>query len=104
MAFAYADKYANCTKDIPTEPHWAIIEFGSVHIPGDERSKQCPGHGYGERTETTVTYEVYYTEQKWKDQITYREIGRGNFRKAYIAIKAIPAKIEIETKVSVSEG
>jgi hypothetical protein len=45
--------------DIPAVPHYAVIVYGqsSVHIPGDERSKQCPGHGYPAHYETFDTFE-----------------------------------------------
>ncbi len=33
----------------------------SVHIPGDERSRQAPGHGYPEHTDIYNTFEHYIT-------------------------------------------
>jgi hypothetical protein len=31
---------------------YLIVEEVRVHIPGDERSRECPGHGYPASTET----------------------------------------------------
>jgi hypothetical protein len=34
--------------DVPTGEHYLVVVFGTetVHIPGDERSRTSPGHGY----------------------------------------------------------
>lgn len=66
MPQTYADKYVNSPSDIPRKPHWAIIRSESVFIPGDERSRTAPGHGYPERTEYYIKYEVYYNEEDFK--------------------------------------
>lgn len=39
-------KYCKYAADIPKDKHWAVIRFGTVYIPGDERSRTNPGHGY----------------------------------------------------------
>jgi hypothetical protein len=41
---------------IPVVPHFAILRTTSVTIPGDERSRTNPGHGYPESAETFITY------------------------------------------------
>jgi len=35
-------------REIPKHPHYAVVVVtkGSVHVPGDERSRTNPGHGY----------------------------------------------------------
>ena len=99
MRHENADKYVKNKADIPNEPHWAIIKFDKIYIPGDERSHTNPGHGYPSRTETTLNYEVYMTEEKWKSQIVYREsVGE----RGYVAVKVFPAKVEIEMNAKVS--
>jgi hypothetical protein len=49
--------------DVPAVPHYAVIVYGqsSIHIPGDERSRQCPGHGYPSHYETFDTFEHWVT-------------------------------------------
>jgi hypothetical protein len=37
--------YVHSKENIPKGSHWAIIEFGSITILGDERSRTNPGHG-----------------------------------------------------------
>jgi len=93
MKFEYADKYACRKGDIPTAPHWVIITFGSRPDSYDGKT-QDP---------SIDNYEVYLTEEKWKDQISIREQGqytRGN----YVAAKVIPASINITVNVDVKEN
>lgn len=52
-------KFVHTADDIPKGEHWAIIEGTSVSIPGDERSRTNPGHGYPEHTENYITYEAF---------------------------------------------
>ena len=58
--------------DIPNEPHYAIIviDSTSVHIPGDERSRTAPGHGYPERTETydVIQYKSFPSTPEGRQQ------------------------------------
>lgn len=62
----YADFYVKDLKDVPSGEHWAILTIENVHIPGDERSRQAPGHGYPERTESFVSYAAYLHEADFK--------------------------------------
>ncbi len=98
----YADKYVHHTDEIPTEPHWVIITNSSVTIPGDERSRTNPGHGYPERTERYITYEIYLTEEKWKQAIREQENPSYGIKQPYIAMYVQPAQIirnvEVEIK------
>jgi len=54
--------YCHRASDIPAGEHWAIITSRSVSIPGDERSRTAPGHGYPAHSEHFVQY-VSYTNQ-----------------------------------------
>lgn len=91
-------KYITNVEDAPKHPHFAIIEFTQVTIPGDERSRTHPGHGYPESIERFTKYYVYTDEKEWLKDIEYRIKEKScNF----FAIKANPVKIEVETKVSI---
>ena len=98
----YADKYVHQASDIPTEHHWAIITSSSIYIPGDERSRTNPGHGYPAENQRIVEYEAYLTEEKWIEAI--EELESKAFRESYIALEVHPAKIKstlnITTKVT----
>jgi hypothetical protein len=78
---------ASTPEEIPKEEHLAIISFGSIHIPGDERSQKKPGHGYPARTETTMTYYVYRSKYSWTQEIRRRV---RNHDKGFVAFLAKP--------------
>lgn len=101
-------KTAKSPSDIPEGHHYAILTFksSSVHIPGDERSRTNPGHGYGERTETynTVEYTFTHNRNEWVNAIEKLEkekttayYGRSD---PYAAIE-VASKAAIETKIVV---
>jgi hypothetical protein len=57
---------ARTKADIPSEPHYAILTFSSVYVPGDERSRTAPGHGYPAHHEDVMTYTVFLDEPEFK--------------------------------------
>ncbi len=86
--------------EVPKEPHFAIIEFSSVWIPGDERSRTNPGHGYPEHTESKCEYIVFECEGEWKNEIAKREsnpYGDKNF----VAVRVTPATVKTTVNVSI---
>lgn len=87
----YADKYASRICDIPKEPHWAILKTGSIYVPGDERSRTNPGHGYPASTEYHIDYEVYLTREKWVKAVEELEFSK--IPKEYVAVEVNPAKV-----------
>lgn len=50
-------------KDVPDVPHYVVLIYSttSIYVPGDERSRTNPGHGYPEHTETCDTFEHWVT-------------------------------------------
>jgi len=50
--------------DVPEGPHFTVIIYDttSVYVPGDERSRTNPGHGYPEHTDTYDTFEHWVTD------------------------------------------
>jgi hypothetical protein len=96
-------KYVKQKSDTLNEPHWAILEFDSIWIPGDERSRTAPGHGYPEHSENVVKYIVFTDENEWKDEIEHRMTATTySSRENFIAARVIPASIKTSVKVSVS--
>lgn len=55
--------------DIPTTPHYVIVEIDSVNIPGDERSRTHPGHGYPAETRYYPSMRVTTDVEVWKKEI-----------------------------------
>ena len=60
----YPDIFVHSIDKIPEIEHYAIVKTGTIHIPGDERSKQHPGHGYPAEIRHYIDYEVYLTKEK----------------------------------------
>jgi len=58
--------------DIPREPHYVIIDIGSIHIPGDERSRTHPGHGYPAHDHKYVNMHVTTDKEAWVKEISKR--------------------------------
>jgi len=87
---------------IPNEPHWAIITTVSTHIPGDERSRTNPGHGYPAHTVESINYKVFTDRQKWERAIADLMKPKYGNPRPFTAIKAIPARITTSVQIQVS--
>ncbi len=86
---------------------YAIMVFSqkSVYIPGDERSRSAPGHGYPEHTETFNTNDLYMTnvEQDWKDAIAELYTQKpGRTDVLAWTIESV-AKVEMKTTITVAK-
>lgn len=97
----YPDKFINDPNDIPDVEHWAIIEQSGVYIPGDERSRTNPGHGYPGGTHNFIRYELYLTEEKLLLAIEEREEAKYGSKKAYKVIKVTPMKVNTSFSISI---
>lgn len=81
--------------DIPDGPHWAIIQVRSITIPGDERSRTAPGHGYPEHTESVISYRAFTAVGDWEQEVEHLAMRGERFR----AIKADVAKVSVKVAV-----
>lgn len=91
------------TKDeMPKVEHWAIFEFSTVHIPGDERSRTNPGHGYPAEDRPFVTYKAYLNEADWEKAV--EELAGKVFGTSFVAAKVTPAQIQTITKIVINKG
>lgn len=88
------------TNEVPAGPHYAIFESNSIYIPGDERSRQYPGHGYPASTEYFISYIAFDTKAEWEADIQER-VARNNTDK-FVAVHITPAVIETKVVVSVT--
>lgn len=94
-------KYCNGPDDVPKTEHFAILYFGSIHIPGDERSRTNPGHGYPEHTETKIDYVVFPSREAWEAEIkdlTTAVFGSRSWKAIYVK----PAIVETNVRVDVN--
>lgn len=86
-------KYVSSREEIPTTPHIAVIVFDSIYVPGDERSRTCPGHGYPERYESTIKY-IILSESEFEDW------AKGRREETYAVVSA--KKLTVTTKTTIS--
>jgi len=56
----------NSPDDIPDGDHYAVLVYKttSTHVPGDERSRSNPGHGYPAHTVTNTSFEHWVTQDE----------------------------------------
>lgn len=89
-------KYINRLSEIPTKEHLAILIQETISIPGDERSRTNPGHGYPASQEIVFKY-IYF-----EDILSLEDyIKSGVIRdRAYFVMKVIPGKIETKYDIS----
>lgn len=65
---------------------FAVFEQKSVHIPGDERSRQCPGHGYPAYDHKYTEVTEFETEEELLTWIERRERLR-SYNKNYKVVR-----------------
>ena len=61
--------YRNSPNSIPKEEHYAVLLFDTIHIPGEERSRTNPGHGYPASTETAIKYITFKDREELQQWI-----------------------------------
>lgn len=93
-------KWIHNKDEVPKEPHFAIIEFSTYYVEGDERSRTCPGHGYPGHSENKAEYIAFDTEAEWKGEIEKR-MGRAFGSSNFVAVKVFPATVQTKFVVEV---
>lgn len=93
-------KWCHSLSDIPKGPHYAILEQKTVYIPGDERSRTHPGHGYPESTEQVWNYIVFDNREEWEAVVKERKPVYGGDRD-FVAISVTPASITTTVNVNI---
>lgn len=86
----------------PKTEHFAALVFDSIYIPGDERSRTNPGHGYPESRESIVKYITFKDKEEMTKWVTDRENPRfGSPQKNYKVISSKPLSVSVKVDVSV---
>ncbi len=94
----YPDKFVHQAGDIPDVEHWAIFQTDGVFIPGDERSRTNPGHGYPAETRNFISYHAYLTKEKLVQTITELEQEKKTYKLAKITPIKVMKTVSIELK------
>ena len=73
---------------VPNGPHFAVIIYKTeqIHIPGDERSRQCPGHGYPAETRTFNVFEHWVTTDESALNSFLRFLDDGKWPFAFFSV------------------
>ena len=101
MSFYQGRKSVSSPNDLPPGEHFAIITFGTITIPGDERSRTHPGHGYPESTQSTIECDVYETKENWEAEIIRLSAERYSY-KSWVPL--IIRRVGIKTAVTMDIG
>ena len=86
--------------NIPTTEHWAVITTSSYYVPGDERSRTNPGHGYPEHTVETIQYQAF-TDRKKLDEEIQRLVKRNSKFKVMLVN---PCVVETSVQIKLTTG
>lgn len=81
----------------PDCDHWAIITESTIYIPGDERSRTNPGHGYSATTEQVIKYDAYTDYNSF--ELDCIRLTKTN--KKFKVMKVVP--LTIKTNITIVE-
>lgn len=79
---------------IPTETHYAAIVTRRRTVPGDERSRLVPGHGYPEHTVEDIDYIAFENKEAMTDWINRQRYTE------FTIIHATPLNYETRTIIN----
>jgi len=104
----YHDHVISVSKpsQIPEVEHFAIIEGTEHYTPGDQRSIDCPGHGYGPSTEYFIQYSaIKGGEKELLEELEYLEKNNNGYnRKEYRVFKVTPMVVQKKLQISINPG
>lgn len=81
---------------MPDQPFYVIFKDNSVTIPGDERSRTHPGHGYPEYTEQYVTPEIYTEEKHFVAAVERLKTMNATFKAGTFFPAAVETKVDVQ--------
>ena len=90
--------YANSPEKFPDHEHFAVLVFGTKSIPGDERSRTNPGHGYPSGYETTTEYIYFINDQDLKSWV--KEQGE---KCKFVVLKVKPLQVQKTISIEIKE-
>ena len=69
-------------EDVPCGHHYSVLVYktSTTYVPGDERSRTNPGHGYPGGYETNESFEHWISTDRedWERHITSLTLAREN--------------------------
>lgn len=83
---------------IPDKEHWAIITTSSYTVPGDERSRTNPGHGYPEHSVETTGYDAYTDFVEFTKAVEQNALRNNKFRAVHVQPMSIDVTVSVKVK------
>lgn len=94
--------YISEKRSMRQTPHYAALVFSSIHIPGDERSRTNPGHGYPAEDKGVVEYIAFHSREEMERWVQDAEQpARHCSHKDYQIIEAKPLTVKVTASVAV---
>ena len=90
--------FVSTKNDMPEGDHFAILVFSSIYVPGDERSRTAPGHGYPEHNEPVVNYIAFKDEAAWKTEIARRMSAKYSYED-FVPVRVSRARVSTHVEV-----
>lgn len=97
-----SDKFPTKVSELPQEAFFAILTEQSVTIPGDERSRTNPGHGYPEHTVSYWSMERFPDQKSWTTEVE-RLTKKKNWQPNFMPVKIIPASVQTNVEITIQE-
>lgn len=92
------------TQAAPAKEKYAVVYQEHTHVPGDERSRTHPGHGYPAHTETHNVFKGFDTEPEFLDWVKRAKLGEYGMPRSFQAYKCIPVEVSVEVHTKVNLG
>jgi hypothetical protein len=91
--------------ELPSGPHYVIIEFSTFWVEGDERSRTNPGHGYPGHHESMAKYICFNDKAEWEAEVKSRssKVFSSN-QQNWVAMYVVPASTVMDVRVMVNDG
>ena len=92
--------YKYDVSEVPNSPSFVILTTKSTYIPGDERSRTNPGHGYPGGYEKSWYLQVFDTEEEWATEVKRLQLAKSEFKAGIFN----PAQITTEVNVRIEKN
>jgi hypothetical protein len=86
--------------DLPERQCWIILQSETVHVPGDERSRTHPGHGYPEHTERHWSIQVFDDAESWTKEIELLAKNNREFQAGVYCPAAVETSVTVRVKIA----
>lgn len=77
---------------------FVILFPETIHVPGDERSRTNPGHGYGPYTHKVWRVNYYETKEEWIEEIK----KYSTYKDGFIPLQITKPTIEVKNTIDIN--